>query len=203
VDSDKHATCHLLYLTCNNPLTTFGSLSLSYCFQSLRLVCCSSHELLILGISVRIFLMQWFPLAFCMIVFRHTVGLLWTSDQPVSDTSTCTGQHNIETQDTNIHAVNGIRTRDPSNQAAADLRLRSRGYWARPIAYSGRKITESLGNVTVRGEKYATGKRGARLLTVCLSMYSITENIYCSKLSSVAILLQPEPNCFTSYNTRK
>jgi hypothetical protein len=38
--------------------------------------------------------MQWFPLAFCMIVFRHTVGLLWTSDQPVSETSTCTGQHN-------------------------------------------------------------------------------------------------------------
>jgi hypothetical protein len=45
------------------------SLSLSYCFQSLRLVCSSSHELLILGISVRIFLMQSFPLAFCMIVF--------------------------------------------------------------------------------------------------------------------------------------
>jgi hypothetical protein len=31
------------------------------------------------------------------------------------------------------------------------------------------------------------------LSTVCLSMYSITENIYCSQLSSVAILLQPEP----------
>jgi len=30
--------------------------------------------------------MQWFALAFCMIVFRHTVGLLWTSDQPVSET---------------------------------------------------------------------------------------------------------------------
>jgi hypothetical protein len=39
------------------------------------------------------FLMQWFPLAFCMIVFRHTVGLLWTGDKPVSETSTCTGQH--------------------------------------------------------------------------------------------------------------
>jgi hypothetical protein len=44
---------------------------------------------------------------------------------------------------------------------------------------------------------------GARLSTVCLSMYSITENIYYSQLCSVAILLQPEPNCFTSYNTRK
>jgi hypothetical protein len=34
-------------------------------------------------------------------------------------------------------------------------------------------------------------------------MYSVTENIYYSQLSSVAILQQPEPNCFTSYNTRK
>jgi hypothetical protein len=75
--------------------------------------------------------MQWFPLAFCIIVFRHTVGLLWTSDQPVSETSTCTGQHNMETQETNIHALSWIRTRDPSNQAAANLRLRPRGYRGR------------------------------------------------------------------------
>jgi hypothetical protein len=34
---------------------------------------------------------------------------------------------------------------------------------------------------------------GARWPTVCVSMYSITENIYYSELSSVAILLQPEP----------
>jgi hypothetical protein len=60
--------------------------------------------------------MQWFPLAFCMIVFRHTVGLPWTSDQPVSETSTCTGQHNIETQETNIHALSGIRTATPATK---------------------------------------------------------------------------------------
>jgi hypothetical protein len=77
--------------------------------------------------------MQWFPLAFCMIVFRHTVGLLWTGDQLLAETSTCTGQHNIETQETNINALRGIRTRDPSNQAAADLRLRPRGYRGRPL----------------------------------------------------------------------
>jgi hypothetical protein len=71
--------------------------------------------------------MQWFPLAFCVIVFRHMVELLWASDQPVSETSTFTGQHNIETQETNIHALSGIRTRDSSNQAAAELRLRPRG----------------------------------------------------------------------------
>jgi hypothetical protein len=43
----------------------------------------------------------------------------------------------------------------------------------------------------------------ARWRRVCLSMYSITENIYYTQLSSVAILLQPDRNCFTSYNTRK
>jgi hypothetical protein len=61
--------------------------------------------------------------------------------------------------------------------------------------YSGRKITDSerLGNVAVRWEKDGKSKRGAWLLRVCLSMYSITENIYCSQLSSVAILLKPEP----------
>jgi hypothetical protein len=58
---------------------------------------------------------------------RHTVGLLWTSDQPVAETSTYTGQHNIETQQTNIHTPSGIRTRDSSNRAAVDLRLRPRG----------------------------------------------------------------------------
>jgi hypothetical protein len=26
---------------------------------------------------------------------RHTVGLLWTSDKPVAEASTYTGQHNI------------------------------------------------------------------------------------------------------------
>jgi hypothetical protein len=74
-----------------------------------------------------------------------------------------------------------------------------------PRYYSERKITESLGNVTVRGEKdgKGKGKGGARWPRVCLSMYSITENIYCSQLSSVARLLQPERNFFTSYSTRK
>jgi hypothetical protein len=51
--------------------------------------------------------------------------------------------------------------------------------------YSGRKITESFGNVTVEGEKDGKSKGGARWPTVCLSTYSVTENIYCSQLSSV------------------
>jgi hypothetical protein len=35
------------------------------------------------------------PFRSFLIVHRHTVGLLWTSDQPVAETSTYTGQHNI------------------------------------------------------------------------------------------------------------
>jgi hypothetical protein len=54
-------------------------------------------------------------------------------------------------------------------------------------------MTASFGNVTVRGEKYGKAKGETRWPTVCLSMYGITENIYYSQLSSVAILLQPEP----------
>jgi hypothetical protein len=68
--------------------------------------------------------------------------------------------------------------------------------------YSGRKITASLGKVTVRGEKRWIGQGGSTTAK-CLSMYSITENIYCSQLSSAALLLKPERNCFASYNTKK
>jgi hypothetical protein len=39
----------------------------------------------------------------------------------------------MQTQQTNIYAPRGIRTRDPSNQAAIDLRLRPRDHWDRRI----------------------------------------------------------------------
>jgi hypothetical protein len=60
-----------------------------------------------------------FPLwGFEILLFRRSVGLLWKSDQPVAKNSTYTGQHNIQTQETNIHDPSGIRTNDPSKQAA-------------------------------------------------------------------------------------
>jgi hypothetical protein len=58
----------------------------------------------------------------------QSVGLLWTSDQLVAETSTW--QH---PQQTNIHAPGGIRTHDRSRRAAVDLRLRLRGQWVRPV----------------------------------------------------------------------
>jgi hypothetical protein len=45
-----------------------------------------------------------------------------------------------------------------------------------------------------RGKKIGRARGRQRCPTVSLSMYSVTENIYCSQLSPVAILLQPEPD---------
>jgi hypothetical protein len=61
----------------------------------------------------------------------HSVGLLWTSDQP--DAETTTWQHTT-LQGTDVHAPGGIRTHNPSKRAAADpcLRLQPRGHWVRP-----------------------------------------------------------------------
>jgi hypothetical protein len=63
-----------------------------------------------------------------LITLRHTpqsVGLLWTRDRPVAENSTWQHKHS---QETNIHAPGGIRTRDPSKHSATDLRLRRRGH---------------------------------------------------------------------------
>jgi hypothetical protein len=63
----------------------------------------------------------------------QSVGLLWTSDQPVAETST--RQHTTLTTD--IHALGGIRTRNPSTRTAADPCLRRRGHWDRPNCVYG------------------------------------------------------------------
>ena len=59
----------------------------------------------------------------------HSVGLLWTNDQP--DPQTSTYQHTALT----IHALGGIRTHKPSKRAAADPSLRSRGHWDRQVKF--------------------------------------------------------------------
>ena len=58
----------------------------------------------------------------------HSVGLLWTSDQPVAETTT--RQHTTFTRDR--HPCPGeIRTHNPSKRAAADPHLTPRGHWDR------------------------------------------------------------------------
>ena len=56
----------------------------------------------------------------------HSVGLLWTSDRPIVETSTLKQKHSQETE---IDVSGGIRTGNPSKRAATDLRLRPRGHW--------------------------------------------------------------------------
>jgi len=55
----------------------------------------------------------------------QSVGLLWTSDQLVAETSTC--QHTTITKDKHP-CPSGIRTHNLRRRAAADLRLRTRGH---------------------------------------------------------------------------
>jgi len=57
----------------------------------------------------------------------HSVGLLRTIDRPVAETFL--PNNTQQSQDKDIHAPGGIRTRNPSERAAADLRLRPRGLW--------------------------------------------------------------------------
>ena len=67
---------------------------------------------------------------YSLYVYRsHSVGLLWTTDQPVAETST--RQHTTLTKETGIHAAYGNRTHNSSKRASVDLRRRPRGYWDR------------------------------------------------------------------------
>jgi len=57
----------------------------------------------------------------------QSVGLVWTSDQLVAETSTW----HYATLTTSIHALGGIRTHNLSRRVAADLRLGPCGHWDR------------------------------------------------------------------------
>jgi hypothetical protein len=56
-----------------------------------------------------------------MIKHTHTLWLLWMNDQLVTEV---TAYPTHSKHETNIHAHGGVRTPNPSNQAAADLHLR-------------------------------------------------------------------------------
>jgi hypothetical protein len=62
----------------------------------------------------------------------HSVRFLWTRDRPITETSTW--QHTKFTKDRHS-CPGGIRTRNPSKRAAADLHLRWRGHEGRPTPF--------------------------------------------------------------------
>jgi hypothetical protein len=55
----------------------------------------------------------------------HSVGFLWTSDQLVAETSAWNTQHS---QQTDIHAADGIRNHSSNNREVTDPRIRRRGH---------------------------------------------------------------------------
>jgi len=63
--------------------------------------------------------------------------------------------HNTQqTQETNIHALSGIRNSDPSNRAAAKLRIRSQGHWGRPSSFRSSKLKKVTWSENVRAYGY-------------------------------------------------
>ena len=62
----------------------------------------------------------------------HSEELAWTSDRPSHIPLLDNTQHS---QETDIHASGGIRTRGPSDQGAADSHLRPRGHRDPPITH--------------------------------------------------------------------
>ena len=71
----------------------------------------------------------------------QSVGLLWTSDQLVAETSSW--QHTTDKH----RCPGGIRTHDLSRRAAADVRLRPRGHWDRHIYRVPRRNAPDFGRV--------------------------------------------------------
>lgn len=59
----------------------------------------------------------------------HSLGLLWTSDQPDVEPLPKKTQ---QCREIHIHELDGIQTRNPNKRAAANSHLRQRGHWDRP-----------------------------------------------------------------------
>ena len=59
----------------------------------------------------------------------QSVGLIWTRDRPVAETST--SQHTQHSQETDIHAPGGIRMRNSIKRAATDPLFRPLSHWFR------------------------------------------------------------------------
>jgi hypothetical protein len=65
-------------------------------------------------------------------LFRHSVGLLWTSDRTVAKASIHTGQDNTESRDKHpcLKRDSNPRSQHPRTQG---LCFRPRGHWDRPL----------------------------------------------------------------------
>ena len=71
----------------------------------------------------------------------HSVGLLWTWDQPQSKHLHDNTQHS---QEPDIHASDGIRTHSLGKRAAAGPRLKPRGHWNRINEFHNLYLSQSI-----------------------------------------------------------
>jgi hypothetical protein len=71
----------------------------------------------------------------CLFSLDHTQTHTTVDMTPLDEGSACRRDLYLTThsQETNIHAPGVIRTHDPSNRSAADLRLKPRGRWVKII----------------------------------------------------------------------
>ena len=81
----------------------------------------------------------------------HSVGPLWNRDQPSQRILPDNTQHS---QETNIHAPCGIRTRNPSKRAAADPHLKPRDHWDRHFYHDSSTFSVSAVQHVSGARKY-------------------------------------------------
>jgi hypothetical protein len=94
------------------------------------------------------------------ITYTRPVGLLWKSE-----TVTYTTQ---QTQDSNIHALSRIRTRNPSKRLATDLRIWQHGHRDWHVAYLTSGISlQTLVFLSRRINNYETSVNAVNKLETC------------------------------------
>jgi len=97
---------------------------------------------------------------------RHAqpVGLPWTSDRPVAETSKW--QHTTLTKD-RYPCPGGIRTHNPSKLATTHPRLRQHGYQERHFLSNGSYTQNSRGHHVIVLHKAESQQRSQRSLCYC------------------------------------
>jgi hypothetical protein len=140
---------------------------------------CVSFRFAVLPSSTYLFTAGVKVVYFHLITLRYTpqlVGLLWTRDRPVVETSTWQNKHC--TRQTSM-PPGGIRTHDPSKRSAVDLRLRTRGHWDRTKenALSTNDYTSNLHRLEVHIlENYKTKTKVTQVYWPALCLLSLVRN---------------------------
>ena len=90
----------------------------------------------------------WFWASSNLRLWHHTQGHTKVSRTPLDEWSArrrdLYPKNTQHSQQTNIHAPGGIRTRNPSRRAAADPRFRPLGHWDRQLSFSAIEMRKKI-----------------------------------------------------------